>query len=312
MSNKARIRKIAKAVTPEPIRNVLRGWLDSIDQAKRAEVERLQAAEQEKARIAYRRQFTSRYFDKKIKLLEEWIPKFTETSNFYYRLTPDNRDHLAQLISVVTGMQYESIMRYLDELEQDDELRGHLESVLKASTYERDIRVEYGRRLGWYAFVRVLKPRVVVETGVDHGVGSCVIASALLRNAEEGHPGHYFGTEIRPEGGQLFKGRYQEVGKILYGDSIESLKAFHEPIDIFINDSDHSADYEYNEYLVIEKKLSPDGLILGDNSHVTDRLSRFSRETGRKFLFFAERPEDHWYPGAGIGVSFTSRSAVGR
>lgn len=172
-------------------------------------------------------------------------------------------------------------MRYLDELEQDEELRGHLESVLKASTYERDIRVEYDRRLGWHTFVRVLKPKADVGTGVDHGVGSCVIASALLRNAAEGYPGRYYGTEIRTEGGQLFRGRYQDVGEILYGDSIESLEVFREPIDLFINDSDHSADYEYNEYLVIKKKLSPDGLILGDNSHVIDRLSRFSRETGR-------------------------------
>ena len=195
-------------------------------------------------------------------------------------------------------------MGYLDELEEDESLRRHLEQGLKSSTYEKDIQVEYGRRLGWYAFVRVLKPKVVIETGVDHGVGSCVLSSALLRNREEGYPGRYYGTELRPEGGQLLSGVYSEVGEIIYGDSIESLKNFEQPIDIFINDSDHSAEYEYNEYLTIVDKISPDGLILGDNSHVTDRLSRFSRENSRKFIFFAERPEDHWYPGAGIGVSF--------
>lgn len=305
------LRLIANVFLPRQARAFLRERVDSFDNDRKAKkiaiAERLYAEEEEKSRIAYRRQFTSRYFDKRFKLLEEWIPKFTETSNFYYRLTPDNRDHLAQLISVVTGMPYDHIMGYLDELEGDAQLRGHLESALTSSTYGRDIRVEYGRRLGWYAFVRVLKPSVIVETGVDHGVGSCVIASALLRNAAEGHPGRYYGTEIRTEGGQLFTGRYKDVGEILYGDSIESLKAFKGSIDIFINDSDHSADYEYEEYLVIKDKLSPGGLIIGDNAHVTDRLSRFSRETGRQFLFFAERPADHWYPGAGIGVSFAPR-----
>lgn len=302
------LRLIAKIFLPKKARDFLRERFDTFDKDRKAKkiaiAERLHAEEEEKARIAYRLQFSSRYFDSKLKLLEEWIPKFTETSNFYYRLTPVNRDQLAQFISVVTEMQYECIVGYLDEIEGDAQLRRHLESALTSSTYGRDIRVEYGRRIGWYALVRVLKPRVVVETGVDHGVGSCVIASALLRNAAEGHSGRYYGTEIRTEAGQLFTGRYKEVGEILYGDSIASLKAFKGSIDIFINDSDHSANYEYEEYLVVKDKLSLGGLIIGDNAHVTDRLSRFSRETGRKFLYFAESPADHWYPGAGIGVSF--------
>ena len=88
------------------------------------------------------------------------------------------------------------------------------------------------------------------------------------------------------------------------GDSIESLKGLDEKIDIFINDSDHSADYEYNEYLTIKNKLSNDGIILGDNSHVTDKLLDFSIENDRKFLFFKEVPLHYWYPGGGIGISF--------
>ena len=39
----------------------------------------------------------------------------------------------------------------------------------------------YGRRLGWYALVRALKPRTVVETGADKGLGSCVLAALRLR-----------------------------------------------------------------------------------------------------------------------------------
>lgn len=30
----------------------------------------------------------------------------------------------------------------------------------------------------------------------------------------------------------------------------------------------------------------------------------FSRQYGRSFLMFKEQPKDHWYPGAGIGISF--------
>ncbi len=104
--------------------------------------------------------------------------------------------------------------------------------------------------------------------------------------------------------GQLFSGKYATVGKILYDDSITSLKSLEEEIDLFVNDSDHSGEYEYQEYLTIADKLSIKGFILGDNAHATNSLSRFSREQGRKFVFFAEKPEGHWYPGAGVGVSY--------
>ena len=89
-----------------------------------------------------------------------------------------------------------------------------------------------------------------------------------------------------------------------YGDSIESLRRLPETIDLFINDSDHSAEYEAGEYAAIAEKLSHDAIVLGDNSHVTDKLALFARQTGRQFLYFREQPKGHWYPGTGIGIAF--------
>lgn len=252
----------------------------------------------------FRRAIAMSYYHDTMKQIDRWVGQDKETSNFYYKLTPLNRDQLAQLIRSVTGETYDNIARYFVELESDTELRTHLEMALRGTQYGKDIEIEYARRLGWYAFVRVLKPRVVVETGVDHGVGSCVLASALLRNIAEGYPGKYYGTDIRTVAGQLFSGKYSSVGQILYGDSIMSLKNLDEKIDFFVNDSDHSGEYEYREYLTIANKLSDNGFILGDNAHATDSLSRFSREQGRKFVFFAEKPDGHWYPGAGVGISY--------
>ncbi len=239
-----------------------------------------------------------------VKMAKDWAMKEKELSNFYYDLTPGNRDHLVQLIATITGTPYGVVSNYMAELENDDALKAHLTQYMKASRYGDDIEIAYGRRLGWYAITRIKKPNVLVETGVDHGVGSCVLASALLRNAAEGSPGTYYGTEIRPEAGALLAGKYTTTGKILYGDSIETLASFDEPIDMFVNDSDHSGEYEYREYQTIAGKLAPGAIILGDNAHVTDSLSRFSRESGRNFVFFAEKPLHHWYPGAGIGISY--------
>lgn len=254
----------------------------------------------------HRRDIAMSYYRDKLEMIEQWAAKDVETSNFYYGLTELNRDQLIHLVSIVTNIAYKSIEGYCRELDDDQDLRQHLQQALANSSYGQDIRVDYGRRLGWYAFARATKPAVVIETGVDHGVGACVLASALLRNRAEGYPGTYYGTEIRPEAGQLLSGRYIEAGKILYGDSIETLRAFPGKVDLFVNDSDHSANYEYREYETIVGKLSDKAIILGDNAHVTDSLSKFSSEQGRGFLFFREQPRNHWYPGAGIGISFHS------
>jgi predicted O-methyltransferase YrrM len=151
-----------------------------------------------------------------------------------------------------------------------------------------------------------MKPKVVVETGVDKGLGSIVLCAALLRNRSEGHDGQYYGTDLNPKAGYLLCGKYSEVGKVLYGDSLESLRAMKNTIDIFINDSDHSATYEAAEYEAIVPLLSEASIILGDNSHVTPALLNFSRLHQRKFLFWKEEPINHWYPGGGIGFSFKS------
>jgi predicted O-methyltransferase YrrM len=153
-----------------------------------------------------------------------------------------------------------------------------------------------------------MKPKVIIETGVDKGLGSVVLASALLRNGS----GRLYGTDINPEGGKLLTGKYAEVGEILYGDSIETLRRFPHAIDLFINDSDHSADYEYREYQTVAEKLSQHAVIIADNAHVTDCARRFSEETGRRFVFWREEPENHWYRGAGIGLSYPARNVTAK
>ena len=95
---------------------------------------------------------------------------------------------------------------------------------------------------------------------------------------------------------------------ILQGFQQQSLNRLDCSIDLFINDSDHSAEYEEREYACVAAKLSPAAMLLGDNSHVTDKLYQFALATGRNFLFFSEKPADHWYPGAGIGAAWAKKA----
>lgn len=135
-------------------------------------------------------------------------------------------------------------------------------------------------------------------------MGAVVLCAALMKKNSDGYAGRYYGTDINPDAGFTFKGATRRSVKILYGDSIQSLSAISEIVDLFINDSEHSADYEAGEYEVIKGKLSPGAIVLGDNSHFTSKLAEFSMREGRRFVFLAEEPANHWYRGAGIGVSF--------
>ena len=260
----------------------------------------------------FRRIYTaSRYFNKKYLEIIRWGFTSKEDTNFTYHLTQDNLAYLAHTIAVVTKMSYTQIENFINEAQGDEVLKETILEAMEDSSEKRfaDKEVRFGRRLGWYAFVRAIKPKIIIETGVDKGLGSILLCAALLKNKEEGKEGKYYGTDINPKAGYMLKGKYTEVGEILYGDSIESLSRFTEKIDLFINDSDHSADYEYQEYVTIKHLLTEESIILGDNSHCTSKLSDFSLETDRNFIFFKETPLNHWYPGAGIGISFYSFSS---
>ena len=262
-------------------------------------------------RIAFlnfcRRVFSaSKNVNKKYLQIIKWGIKSKEDTNFTYKITEENRMYLALTISLVTKKDYEEIHNYINEAINDVSLKNQIVSQIESSPLGKfsDKDVQFGRRLGWYAFARALKPKIIVETGIDKGLGSILLCSALLRNKEEGYDGRYYGTDINPEAGYLLTGKYKEAGEIVYGDSIKSLSVFKNNIDLFINDSDHSDEYEYNEYMTIKPLLTDKTIILGDNSHCTNKLALFSLEMNRKFLVFKEEPLDHWYTGAGIGISF--------
>jgi predicted O-methyltransferase YrrM len=239
------------------------------------------------------------------------IARTGELHNFTYDITEPSRLYLAEMISVVTARPPDEIARFIREPREDEAMAKHLSEAMSARR-RRGARhsgtMPFGRRLGWYAIARATKPRIIVETGVERGHGAVLLCSALMRNAQEGFEGRYFGTDINPDAGWLLSGVYKQFGEILYGDSKESLAKFNQEIDLFINDSDHSATYEAEEYQTIKSKLSSHAIILGDNAHVTDKLARFARETGRRFVYFRETPADHWYPGGGIGMAFPAQT----
>ncbi len=108
------------------------------------------------------------------------------------------------------------------------------------------------RRYGWYAIVRALQPDNVVETGTHLGLGSCVIAAALLRN---GH-GRLTTIDIDADSGYLIDEPWASVIDRRVGSSLDELAKMSD-VDMFLHDSLHTYEYETKEFAAVEPNLRP-------------------------------------------------------
>jgi hypothetical protein len=237
----------------------------------------------------------------------KWLVSSREHTNFTYDLTDLNISHLAWWVGLVTGKPASQAEQWILEIQSDVELR-HLirtNSIAAGRKSITDKNVLLARRVGWYAIVRALRPALVVETGTDKGLGSLVIAAALKRNECV----RFVTIDINPECGFLISDPYSQLVDLKIGDSLGLLSELNCQVDLFIHDSDHSAEHERNEFEAIAPWLSSDSVVLSDNSHVTNELMTWAEQSQRTFSFFREEPKNHWYPGAGIGAAWFEKSS---
>ena len=256
-------------------------------------------------RVLKRWNYALRYIYPQFQLVIKWGFKQTEMHNYYYPLNRLNRDYLVNFISKIANVDSLIIEKYFSELENDLELRTEILEVWKNDEKMVDSIPAYGRRVAWYALVRVLKPARVLETGVHQGIGSKVICKALRLNSIEGFDGRYFGTDIDLNAGSLMSNLDKTVGTILYGDSINSINGLNDSIDLFISDSDHSLDYEMREYQAVKSKMQSSGIYISDNAHISSKLLEFANAEGLAFDYLNEVPKEHWYPGGGLGIAYS-------
>lgn len=233
----------------------------------------------------------------------QWFIRSREHTNFTYDLTPNNVEQLVWFVCAVTNRKVDEVQGYVQELLSDAEIRSTYIDAVTHSTRRglADRQLRFGRRLAWYALVRSQEPGLVVETGTDKGLGSLVLASALIRNGS----GRLITLDINPSSGYLIQGQYREVTSVLRGDSLALIEELPRDVDFFLHDSDHTPEHERREFELITPHLSDNALVVSDNAHVTPVLAQWARSHGRRYLFFAEQPEQHWYRGAGVGVAWS-------
>lgn len=224
----------------------------------------------------------------------EYLLVDPELSNFTYDIA--NRDELAMFVAEVSGCDANTAHDYIVELDADQEFSAALAEILASHPHQKRPAM-YGRRLGWYAIVRALKPRLVFETGTSNGLGAAVLGRAIQRNGV----GRAITFDIKDWTGWLIP-EGLPVERVI-GDAAvmlpETVARCGSP-DLFVHDSDHSYAHELREF---ESLYKPGMLCLTDNAHATTALADFARSRGLAFTYWRERPLAHWYPGSGIGAA---------
>ncbi len=234
----------------------------------------------------------------------DWLVHGRETTNFTYELESLNQNQLCWFISSVTGAEVGQVRSWMRELAEDRHLADHLARRLSSNPRRRICAREphWARRCGWYAIVRAAQPDHVVETGTHLGLGSCVIAAALLRN---GH-GRLTTIDVDTDAGYLIGEGWASVIDRRIGNSADVLAGLSD-VGIFLHDSLHTYDHETRELSAVEPGLRADAIILSDNAHESSALSDWAERRGCHYLFFKEQPLGHWWPGDGIGAAWARR-----
>jgi predicted O-methyltransferase YrrM len=216
-----------------------------------------------------------------------------ELDNFTYELA--NETELASVIAAAIGRDRDEIATYIAEAHADPLLHRLPRRPLSQKTTPH-----YGRRLGWYAIARALRPEVAVETGVHSGLGSVLLLRALDLNER----GVLLSFDTDPHAGWLVPESLRGRWRMVVGKTTETLgeALADRAVGMIVHDSDHSYECEHFELTTAIAHAAPEIAVVSDNSHVTTALPDVLTEAGVRPHQFRERPRDHFYPGATLGV----------
>src|SRR5262249_29985791 len=102
-----------------------------------------------------------------------------EPDNYTYELA--NEDELCAWVAAVAGADRGRVAALFAEPHADTELAARLSRATAGHWWWTKRCPPFGKRVAWYALVRLLSPSLVVETGVHDGLGSLLLLRGLER-----------------------------------------------------------------------------------------------------------------------------------
>jgi len=189
--------------------------------------------------------------------------------------TPRHRKHLSFYAERQLSVS-EGITRALDiEKSVVDQQLNNLPDFLVSENRDPGMTIQWSATselaATTYVLVKILKPAIVVETGVGAGVSSWTILKAM----EENEHGHLVSidlptpnTELLPDVGYLVPAELRHRWDLRTGPSNRLLShALNElgEIDMFQHDSRHSYSNQFSEYTTAWSSIKQSGILVSDD-----------------------------------------------
>lgn len=227
-----------------------------------------------------------------------WDP---DVGDFSYEL--DNEGELVEFLAGSLGLAPEAIASYLEEIRAEPALTRELSARVRWRV-DMKRRVGLGHRVAWYAVARAVKPRLVVETGIKHGLGALVLLVALERNAREGSEGRLISFDVDPFSGWVVPDRMRRNWEPIVASTFAALETAlaGREVDLFICDTPPDYDIESFEMQTALRHAAPGIVLIAANGDRTTALPELAAEREGEYHYFADRPRRHIFPGAGIGL----------
>ncbi|HWJ51356.1 MAG TPA: class I SAM-dependent methyltransferase [Solirubrobacteraceae bacterium] len=232
-----------------------------------------------------------------------WAP---DVGDFSYEL--DNEAELVSFLASALALEPTQVKGYLDEIHTAPEVTHDLAATVRRRP-DMKRRPGLGHRVAWYVVARAIKPQLVVETGIKHGLGALVLLVALERNAREGSDGRLISFDPDPESGWVVPEAMRRSWRPVFATSFDAFdeQLAGEQIDLFICDTPPDTELEDFEMHAALRHAAPGIVLIAGNGDRTTVLPDLAAERGGDYRFFTERPRHPIYPGGGLGLALGVR-----
>jgi hypothetical protein len=221
-----------------------------------------------------------------------------EVDSYTYAL--ENEGELAFTLAGVLGETPARVAAVLAEPHRDEELTSGLARDVGWRALWLKRRPELaGHHLSMWAAVRLLRPRLVVETGILEGLGSRTVLRALQRNAAEGHPGRLVSFDVMPTAGSLVPPRLAGAWTRVIESTTTGLDAHlgDAEVDVFLHDSLPDPSHQRLE---LRWALAHRARLAITTSGWTGVAQELAAAHGLKAVTFTDAPREHFFGGRQI------------
>jgi predicted O-methyltransferase YrrM len=150
-----------------------------------------------------------------------------------------------------------------------------------------------------YMTTRLLRPKIIIETGCATGAATALFLAAIEKNGE----GFHYSIDLpvdQPKAdvtgldwpkdvpiGYLVPSEYRKNWKLIQGDSIKELPELFQKlkdVDMFFHDSCHTYEHMTFEYAVAERNMRPGTCLISDDISANLAFAHYFQERNKKAL----------------------------